>query len=450
MTPTTDVADIIRLQLRKPKSWNWQLTTSKSSPHIALPMIQLYNSKGKLLVEAQDNGKLQNSWSSTDVSSSMKKEPRRVQRCRSDNLQTHLNPTTNRKGSVDRKVKSKEKPVEGSASSASAKILSHLQKSRSDVLDIKLEKARKTLEEILQKRATLPATPYKNRNGELFRKSFRSSQESLKRAIADGYSNFITSALADEPAPTTNRRNRSYGRSKTETVIQSDNHQNIDITTQKHKKYRTRTSSAGTLVISDESFRNPRHRRRHTIQEEQAENAENKQEFLTNAIKKARLRQISDPTFKSSDKLKQTLKHFPNRDNLCKEVLTRRLSKELFYSPSETCLFNEVVDESNEKNFDDNYNYIVQEPITPSSEDHSRKNSGPIALPSEHVKRTKLKRQKSLESPQKSFDSQLSGNESERLIQKRSDYAAKGKENFCNFSLLANLQVCFTINLLLC
>lgn len=41
--------EIICLQLKKPKNWNWQISTSKSSPHIALPTIQLYNSKGKLL-----------------------------------------------------------------------------------------------------------------------------------------------------------------------------------------------------------------------------------------------------------------------------------------------------------------------------------------------------------------------------------------------------------------
>lgn len=41
--------EVICLQLKKPKNWNWQISTSKSSPHIALPTIQLYNSKGKLL-----------------------------------------------------------------------------------------------------------------------------------------------------------------------------------------------------------------------------------------------------------------------------------------------------------------------------------------------------------------------------------------------------------------
>lgn len=41
--------EVICLQLKKPKNWNWQISTSKSSPHIALPTIQLYNSRGKLL-----------------------------------------------------------------------------------------------------------------------------------------------------------------------------------------------------------------------------------------------------------------------------------------------------------------------------------------------------------------------------------------------------------------
>ncbi|XP_017771962.1 PREDICTED: uncharacterized protein LOC108559257, partial [Nicrophorus vespilloides] len=61
--PEDVLGDIIKLKLKKPKNWNWELTTSKSSPHLFLPVIQLYDAKGKLLVEAKDDGSTQrNSW----------------------------------------------------------------------------------------------------------------------------------------------------------------------------------------------------------------------------------------------------------------------------------------------------------------------------------------------------------------------------------------------------
>lgn len=48
-----NIPEVIRLQLRKPKTWNWELSTSKSSPHIPLPIIQLYDNKRNLLVETK-------------------------------------------------------------------------------------------------------------------------------------------------------------------------------------------------------------------------------------------------------------------------------------------------------------------------------------------------------------------------------------------------------------
>lgn len=44
----------IKLCLNKPKSWNWELTTSKSSPNIIFPKIQLVNKKGIVLAEADE------------------------------------------------------------------------------------------------------------------------------------------------------------------------------------------------------------------------------------------------------------------------------------------------------------------------------------------------------------------------------------------------------------
>uniref|UniRef100_A0A904A334 Uncharacterized protein n=1 Tax=Anopheles quadriannulatus TaxID=34691 RepID=A0A904A334_ANOQN len=44
--------NLLRLALKKPKSWNWELTTSSSSPNITFPKIQLFDgASGELMVE---------------------------------------------------------------------------------------------------------------------------------------------------------------------------------------------------------------------------------------------------------------------------------------------------------------------------------------------------------------------------------------------------------------
>lgn len=46
---------IIKLKLKKPKSWNWELSTSKSSPNINFPKILLYDHKNNLLAETDES-----------------------------------------------------------------------------------------------------------------------------------------------------------------------------------------------------------------------------------------------------------------------------------------------------------------------------------------------------------------------------------------------------------
>lgn len=43
------INNVLKLKLKKPKSWNWELSTSKSSPHICFPRILLYDDKNSLL-----------------------------------------------------------------------------------------------------------------------------------------------------------------------------------------------------------------------------------------------------------------------------------------------------------------------------------------------------------------------------------------------------------------
>ncbi|XP_064555182.1 uncharacterized protein LOC135440102 [Drosophila montana] len=46
------LTNLLRLQLRKPKHWNWELSTSRSCNNIALPRILLYDNTGALLLDA--------------------------------------------------------------------------------------------------------------------------------------------------------------------------------------------------------------------------------------------------------------------------------------------------------------------------------------------------------------------------------------------------------------
>lgn len=49
-----NVENLIKVKLKKPKSWNWELCTSKSSSSIQFPEIQLYDHKNNFLASAND------------------------------------------------------------------------------------------------------------------------------------------------------------------------------------------------------------------------------------------------------------------------------------------------------------------------------------------------------------------------------------------------------------
>lgn len=66
--------NILKLKLKKPKSWNWELSTSKSSAHIDFPRVLLYDNNDKLLADIEEanliiNGKENEPLSSVQSSS---------------------------------------------------------------------------------------------------------------------------------------------------------------------------------------------------------------------------------------------------------------------------------------------------------------------------------------------------------------------------------------------
>lgn len=67
---SSDDNNIVKLKLKKPKSWNWELSTSKSSPHIDFPRILLYDSKNRLLADVEEADCIINGSNETNISRS--------------------------------------------------------------------------------------------------------------------------------------------------------------------------------------------------------------------------------------------------------------------------------------------------------------------------------------------------------------------------------------------
>lgn len=74
--------DLLNLKLKKPKSWNWELSTSKSSSSINFPRIRLYDHHDNLLAEADESDQLLNNTThpttTTRILSSSSTSPRIV------------------------------------------------------------------------------------------------------------------------------------------------------------------------------------------------------------------------------------------------------------------------------------------------------------------------------------------------------------------------------------
>ncbi|KAH1029303.1 hypothetical protein HUJ05_002562 [Dendroctonus ponderosae] len=257
------VNEVICLQLSKPRNWKWEISTSKSSPHIALPTIQLFNSKGKLLVETLDNGTTERqSWKSGQASSFLQRsrsanlerkltncrssaQPllKDIQRCRSDTAAFRPKSPPVFQVKVQRQPEKPLDPQQGFG----------LKKSRSDVLDIKVKP------KVQDKK---PSRPYhrRSRSDDLLRKSLRNFdlEASRKRAEKDGYMNILSKERAQNLDP----NKRLDARLATAETVACHKPSNLEITElAQPKKYVLRQSRAGILVLSAESLRKADRRR---------------------------------------------------------------------------------------------------------------------------------------------------------------------------------------------
>lgn len=125
--------EVIKLQLKKPKAWNWQLSTSKSSPHITLPIIQLYDSKGQLVVETKDDGQKRSSWHSGTVERKKYTVLNKLAKCSSEVLDGSI---SRKKADVRHQNRQSRGANDNSIKECDASFR-ELKKSKSDVLKIK-------------------------------------------------------------------------------------------------------------------------------------------------------------------------------------------------------------------------------------------------------------------------------------------------------------------------
>lgn len=257
-------------------------------------------------------------------------------------------------------------------------------------------------------------TRYKRSDSDdVYERLLKYNNESIKRAIKDGYRNFIKPQVSEENPPAnalSKPARKRFAKQEIERVTAPDNNEKLQVNTLKHNKYITRTSKAGTLVIKEESFDNLNWRRRRTL-----DDCVFPDDKVNNARQLSRMqnfRNAGDPNV--SRKTKQPLNRYTSVEKTAtenksvKENVNKPQTNSLFHSKSAAC----VQSVSNGNNSDLNANYMVHEPTTPSSE-QSRKGSEQLAEKIEPKKRRKIRRSR------RSDDSTTSSSQLDNLKNKR-------------------------------
>lgn len=98
------IKDLLNLKLKKPKSWNWELSTSKSSSSINFPRIRLYDHRNNLLAEADESDQLVNNTNHSQQhnpsSSASSQKP--INRLKAESFRQHVDVGRSHTRSVSR------------------------------------------------------------------------------------------------------------------------------------------------------------------------------------------------------------------------------------------------------------------------------------------------------------------------------------------------------------
>lgn len=104
---TAVASNIVKLKLKKPKSWNWELSTSASSPLIDFPRILLYDKHDKLLADVEEADCIVNGDENAMAAVHVPNGTRRSASCRSfESFKRHANSRHNSKLSSSHTLKS--------------------------------------------------------------------------------------------------------------------------------------------------------------------------------------------------------------------------------------------------------------------------------------------------------------------------------------------------------
>ncbi|XP_044756941.1 uncharacterized protein LOC123315343 isoform X2 [Coccinella septempunctata] len=287
--------EIIALKLKKPKNWNWELTTSKSSPHILLPVIKLYDYRGNLVLETQDTGPVcqRKSWHSDCHQTEKQWRIPRESKLRTTQSERRCSdkrdvPTPNNPGtSINRRDRRRSHKNNDDLARSSCENINvtagnspkqpgkggtmeqnkdagrgrcsgmagfkdgYLEKSKSDLLWSEGQRHRRTRSDDVYKRKL-------KFNDE---QPSKCSQFNATHSSTSIDKNINNNSSKDGTLCTSGRGVESFSKHDSPYISEnSDNTRIMQSTT--HPRYKTRTSSAGTLIISEESFYRPNRRKR--------------------------------------------------------------------------------------------------------------------------------------------------------------------------------------------
>lgn len=219
--------DIIRLQLRKPRKWNWELSTSKSSPHIPLPIIQLFDDKKNLLVETKAYDR--RSWHVSDYKNSRTNYSFPEKQSENLGYRTQVNYLND--------SKLKKYPTISSADTGRHKL------NTDEKIRIKEHLLKKSKSDVYSKTKSNTVTSNSF--------SSRRSNDSYRKPL------YTSTPLYEEETCETFRNRHSKER-----------YAESSITDANHNRYTLRSCSAGTLLINEdlEKHNGKRRRRRKTPQ----------------------------------------------------------------------------------------------------------------------------------------------------------------------------------------
>lgn len=217
-----DEQQLIKLCLKKPKKWNWELTTSKSSSNIAFPTIQLYDEKGKtLLAEASEAGFIQSS---------------KLRKSASVSKASSLRSSSKRKDSLRIKI-------------------------QKDLIEELVLNPVITEPDDEKEKSPAPVQIYSERGRLLRDANAKELKRSNEKPRTKPYSRSSSNSMRSRSSVSILERISELKRSSSSEDSDADN-ENDDSSEKRQNKYSYRTCTLGTIIVPKESFSKVRRRPR--------------------------------------------------------------------------------------------------------------------------------------------------------------------------------------------